>query len=113
MSINPGDLLLVPFPFTDFKEYKKRPVLVVSGKTFNSKTRDLIVCAITSNPAHKDFGVNISKDDLEEGELLRNSVVKTSHLATISKSIVATRIGRLNGQKMDEVLDQLCGVFKE
>ncbi|NOZ77342.1 MAG: type II toxin-antitoxin system PemK/MazF family toxin [Euryarchaeota archaeon] len=113
MNIDKGDLLLVNFPFTNFEDFKRRPVLVVSGEVVNKKTRDLVVCAVTTNPIHRDFGVGISQDDLSEGHLKKDSIVKTSHIATISKSIVIKRIGTLNEDKMEEILESLCGVFKD
>jgi mRNA interferase MazF len=41
-----GDIILVPFPFTDLIGQKRRPALVVSPGGFDPE--DLILCAITS-----------------------------------------------------------------
>ena len=43
-----GDIVLVPFPFTDLTSSKKRPALVISPDSFNSQQQDLVVVAITS-----------------------------------------------------------------
>ena len=43
-----GEVVLVPFPFTDQSGAKKRPVVVVSGNDYNTNRRDLIIMAITS-----------------------------------------------------------------
>ena len=43
-----GDIVLVPFPFTDQTTTKKRPAVVVSSDVFNSQYADIIVMAITS-----------------------------------------------------------------
>jgi mRNA interferase MazF len=43
-----GDVLLVPFPFTDQTAAKKRPAVVVSSNQYNNGRPDLIVMAITS-----------------------------------------------------------------
>ena len=45
---NPGEILLVPIPFTDLSSNKRRPVLVLSNQEYNIQTEDLIVTAITS-----------------------------------------------------------------
>jgi len=37
LSINQGDVLLLELPFSDFSGSKKRPILVISGRTFNKK----------------------------------------------------------------------------
>ncbi len=43
-----GDIVLVPFPFTDQRATKKRPAVVVSPAAYNSDRADVIVMAITS-----------------------------------------------------------------
>jgi mRNA interferase MazF len=52
-----GDVVLVPFPFTNQKSFKKRPAVVVSSKAYNIAKPDIIIMAITSqlrfNNAHQ------------------------------------------------------------
>lgn len=43
-----GDVVLVPFPFTDQSGIKKRPAVVVSSNNYNVSRRDLLIMAITS-----------------------------------------------------------------
>ncbi len=43
-----GDIVLVPFPFTDQSATKKRPAVVISSHTYNSERPDLIIMAVTS-----------------------------------------------------------------
>jgi len=44
---SPGEILLVPVPFTDLSSHKRRPVLVLSKQEYNRQADDLIVAAIT------------------------------------------------------------------
>ena len=106
------DILLVKFPFTDFREFKKRPVIVISNDEYNSKTLDLVVCAITSNLSYKDYSVLISNNDLDSGYLLKESLIKTSHIATISKQIVIRKIASVNYEKFEGVKESLKSLFK-
>ena len=46
-----GDIVLVPFPFTDLSATKKRPALVVSPDKFNEHAQDVVLVAITSQPS--------------------------------------------------------------
>jgi mRNA interferase MazF len=48
ITYNFGDVLLVPFPFTDQTSTKKRPTAVISSDTYNQQKLDLIIIAITS-----------------------------------------------------------------
>jgi len=43
-----GEVVLVPFPFTDQSGAKKRPAVIVSSNHYNASRRDLIIMAITS-----------------------------------------------------------------
>lgn len=64
-----GDILLVPIPFTDLSSQKRRPVIVISNNSYNKKTTDLVVVAMTSNPVEVDYSFTITSDDLEKGTL--------------------------------------------
>ncbi|PKP57125.1 MAG: MazF family transcriptional regulator [Candidatus Altiarchaeales archaeon HGW-Altiarchaeales-2] len=106
------DILFVKFPFTDFQSFKNRPVIVISNDDYNSKALDLVVCAITSNLVYKDYAVLISNDDLDKGYLIKETLIKTSHIATISKHIVIRKIASLNNEKFEEVKKNLELLFK-
>lgn len=43
-----GDVILVPFPFTDQSATKQRPAVVISSSRYNTEQPDLILLAITS-----------------------------------------------------------------
>ena len=43
-----GDVVLVPFPFTDQSGTKKRPAVVISSHDYNASRRDIVIVAITS-----------------------------------------------------------------
>lgn len=43
-----GDVVLVPFPFTNQAASKQRPAVVVSSRAYNAAKPDIIVMAITS-----------------------------------------------------------------
>ena len=43
-----GDIVLVPFPFTDQSATKRRPAVVVSTERYNQERPDLIIMAVTS-----------------------------------------------------------------
>jgi mRNA interferase MazF len=42
-----GDLVLVPFPFTDQTGIKKRPAIVVSSDAYHRQRHDVVLMAVT------------------------------------------------------------------
>ena len=51
MAFQRGDVVLVPFPFSDLSTTKVRPAVVVSGSLYHTTEPDLILAAITSRVA--------------------------------------------------------------
>ena len=102
-----GDILLVPIPFTDLSSQKRRPVIVVSNNAYNRKTIDLVVVAMTSNPAETDYSFTITSADLEKGTLNHPGKVRADKIYTISKSIVVKTFGRVNDKVMDRIRGEL------
>ena len=92
-----GDVLLVPFPFTDLRSAKQRPALVISPDTFNSVHDDLLVAAITSQVpaalATDEF--LISPSDLAACGLPKPSIIRMLKLVALHRSLVVKRIGTL------------------
>jgi mRNA interferase MazF len=48
MSYEFGNVVLVPFPFTNQSTQKKRPSVVISSREYNATRSDLILIAVTS-----------------------------------------------------------------
>ena len=71
-----GDIVLVPVPFTDLSSQKRRPVIVISNDAYNRASPDVIVIAMTSNPAAVVYSFRISSSDLIEGVLNRPGTVR-------------------------------------
>ena len=46
-AYNFGDVILVPFPFTDQSQSKQRPAVIVSSSRYHAERPDLILMAIT------------------------------------------------------------------
>jgi mRNA interferase MazF len=94
MSFDFGDVVLVPFPFTNQIESKKRPAVVVSSRSYNSVKPDIIVMAITSQlRPSPEFG-EIWISGWQEAGLLKPSAVKPV-FATLEQDLVIHQLGRL------------------
>ena len=66
MMLKQRDIILIPIPFTDLASQKRRPAIIISSDTYNSKNEDIVVVALTSNIEPRDFTIILAADDLEE-----------------------------------------------
>jgi mRNA interferase MazF len=65
MTLRRGDVVLIPFPFTDQSTRKRRPVLVLTAL---DEYQDFLAVAITSQPGHAD-AIALTDADFQEGAL--------------------------------------------
>ncbi|MCI0428716.1 MAG: type II toxin-antitoxin system PemK/MazF family toxin [Nitrospiraceae bacterium] len=89
-----GDLVLVPFPFTDQSAIKRRPAVVVSSPAYHRARPDLLIMAVTSQqPSTLSVG-EVQVQDWRGAGLLKPSVIKPV-LTTIDPALVLKKLGRL------------------
>ncbi|HKZ75207.1 MAG TPA: type II toxin-antitoxin system PemK/MazF family toxin [Actinomycetota bacterium] len=108
-----GDLILVPFPFTDLSATKRRPAVVVSPDHFHRTADDVVLVAVTAQPsaAPSEMDLGLVQSDLALGRIPRPSTVKLAKLFTMHQRLIAKRIGRLRQPKLTEALDRLRWFF--
>lgn len=104
MSFRRGELLLVPFPFTDLSAAKRRPVLAL---TRPDGYGDFIGLPVTSRPQYAN-ALAISSADLIAGSLPVASWVRTDRVVTLSGSLVVKPIARVAEPVVDEAVRRLC-----
>ena len=90
-----GDVVLVPFPFTNQSASKQRPAVIVSSKAYNTAMPDAVVMAITSQlrPAAGFGEVWIS--EWRAANLLKPSAIKPV-FATLEQSLILRQLGTLH-----------------
>ena len=98
-----GELILIPYPFTDLSTQKRRPVFVLSRP---DKYGDFIGLPITSRGYHKQ-SIAIS-EQLITGVLPKESWVRTDHVVTLNQSIVIKSFAACSKQLIADVLKELC-----
>ena len=100
-----GDIVLVPFPFTNLKGVKKRPaVILYCGKT------DFVVSFITTMLKWRE-NIDVLLEPDELNRLKKPSLIRTSKLATIDSQLVIGKIGELNSKIIDELDFKLKMLF--
>lgn len=100
-----GDVILVPFPFTDLSTTKKRPTVVVSSPGYHRERPDIVVMAITSQARAGAFGETAIQGWQAAG-LLKPSVIKPV-IATIEQGLVIKQLGRLTDQDRKALAENL------
>ena len=106
-----GDLLLMPFPYSDLSGKKVRPVVVVSNDQFNTTSQDLIVCCVTSNVSKEFYTVMLSRKEVLDGKLFEDCCIKVENIAKIEKSQVIKKIGRIQKNVLTQVLAKMELLF--
>ena len=106
-----GDIVLVPFPFTDQSATKKRPAIIVSSAAYHRARQDLIVMPITSQMrASGTFG-DVNVQDWKSAGLLMPSIIKPV-FATLHRSLVIKTLGTVSARdqsRLKEALTQILG----
>ncbi len=94
MPFEAGEIVSVPFPFTDRSAHKRRPALVLSTKSFNDRHMHLILAMVTSAknpPWPSDIGIT----DESSAGLSSPSVIRLK-LFTLDERLVLGTLGKLS-----------------
>jgi len=94
-SFSFGDVLLVPFPFTDQSGAKKRPAVVVSSASYAANRRDIVIMAITSQVRQPVAFGEAMVADWQAAGLIKASVLKPV-FTTIDQRLVIRTMGSLS-----------------
>jgi len=100
MAYQKGDVVLVPFPFTDLTSTKTRPAVVVSVDDFENKTGDFTVAMVTSMPQTTSYDYELK--DWRVANLYSPSWVRVK-LVTLDPKLVRYKPGRLTDSDLAEV----------
>ena len=107
-----GKIFLSPIPFSNLREIKKSPVLVISNEVYNSTNDDIIVLAITSNTKERNHIINISNDSLTKGSLLKVSRIEADHVMKISKEIIELELGMVKSEVRANAISEFISVIR-
>jgi len=99
-----GDVVVLPFPFSDLSISKNRPSLVIA----NLKGDDIILCQITSQSRDDPDAVELKQKDFQRGGLNIDSWIRPNRLFTADISIIKYKVGRLKEPKIKKVKNKLC-----
>lgn len=104
-----GQVVLVPFPFSDLSGKKLRPALVLAS----AGRGDWICAQITSNPFADSLAIQLGQADFQSGSLHRISYARPGKLFTAHESIFARDAGALTTARMAAVHQAVIALFQD
>ena len=106
MTIGQGEVHWVDFRAPEGSEPGyRRPCVVVQNDAFNaSAISTVVVAVITTNLRLGEAFGNVTLRKGEAG-LTRKSVVNISQIATVDRSMMSGRLGKLSASRLREVLE--------
>ena len=101
-----GDIILVPFPFTDLSGSKLRPALVLVEEGGD------VVAGFISTILKERFKSDYFVKKSEKNSLKKDSLIKLNKLATLSHDLIKGKIGELSTDDLKEIDKKLIALFK-
>jgi mRNA interferase MazF len=105
-----GDIILVPFLFTDQSASKKRPAVVVSSSAYNSQRPDVVIMAVTSQKRSTAHYGDVTIQHWQKAGLLNPSVIKPV-FATIEKRLVLRTLGILSETDQSSLIHAIRSIL--
>ena len=106
-----GEVILVPFPFTNQAQSKKRPAVIISSPAYHTNRPDLLIMAITSQAHTAPDFATFPVVDWQAAGLLKPSFAKPV-LTTLEQALVIRRMGSLSSRDQHSLrlmLTQILG----
>ena len=104
-----GSVVLVPFPFSDLSQTKRRPAVVLAP----AERGDWILCQITSKPYAGVRAVQLTDADFERGSLRLTSYARPAKLFTAHESLFVIEIGMLRADSLRKVAAEVVAIIRQ
>lgn len=105
-----GDIILIPFPFTELTNKKVRPAVIITET--EDQYKDLVVSAISSvapsGISHREILLKPNKVN----NLRVDSVVKVDRIVTLKRDDKIANLGKLSMKELAEFKRILAEIIK-
>lgn len=109
-----NDIVLVPFPFDDFKTSKVRPALCLTRPFGNYN--HVVIAFISSSLKNYDESSDIllkRNEKLIEGTgLITDSILKTNRIVTVPSDLIRRKLGNANPLLIQAIKKSLKKIFE-
>jgi len=103
-----GDVVVLPFPFSDLSSSKRRPAFVIT----DLQGDDLILCQITSQQNSDPDSINLSPQDFINGNLTKPSYIRPNRIFTADERIISKKVGNIQSTKISEVITKIIQIVQ-
>ncbi|HAQ17989.1 MAG TPA: hypothetical protein DCR40_02000 [Prolixibacteraceae bacterium] len=104
--MNKGDIVLIPFPFSDLSGAKNRPAVILI-----ETDKDVTVAFLTTQVKWKsEYDLILQPSELNG--LKKESLIRLNKLATIDKELVIGRLGSLDESCIGILNKNLIRIFQ-
>lgn len=104
-----GDVVLVPFPFTNQAGTKRRPAAIISSAAYNTAQRDLVIMAVTSQLRPSIALGEAHVADWQAAGLVKPSAIKPV-ITTIEQALVIRRLGQLTTEDQQALRNAIAEI---
>ena len=104
-----GDVVVIPFPFSDLTGSKKRPALVLADLPGD----DILLCQITSQFTKDSFAIPFTNKDFLVGSLPSESNIRPSRIFTADKNIIERKTGTINDIIFKTVVQKIIDIIQK
>jgi len=102
-----GDIIVIPFPFSDLSGSKKRPAFVPADLSGD----DIILCQITSQFKKDEYSIQLTSSDLKSGSSVKLSYIRPNHIFTADKNIIIKKVASVKEDIHQQVVDTLIDII--
>jgi mRNA interferase MazF len=102
-----GDIVVLPFPFSNLSGSKRRPAVVLANLTGD----DLILSQITSKNIGDKYAVALATDDIDGDSLAQASNIRPNKLFTAEESLIVYKVGALKPEKLQATISKVIEIF--
>jgi mRNA interferase MazF len=110
MALRFGDVIVVPFPFTDHSAIKRRPAVVISSEAYHRERPDIVLMAITSQLRPMPTIGEVAVVHWQAAGLLKPSVIKPL-ITTIEGRLVMRQLGTLHAEDLASLRQVLATII--
>ena len=104
------DIVLVPVPFSDNKNRKVRPALVISDEEVHS-TGDVVIVQITSKNKSDSLSIEINDKDITK-QLPVKSFIRCHKIFVLEQNLIIEKISELKVSKYKAVVRKINEIIK-